>query len=200
MRVSALPDFSRKAALGFGQGQRRPCSGQGPQTSVRNLRSSHRFLHRTLTSCRLGFISSPPCVHTPPSPLTGLHMPLPSPGALQGPHPSPVHTPSPLTEGVQAGQNLGAPVPIQADAAHQELLVHWLDLWARAVLPLRHGAHGWHLPLTPACVRKDGQYQGSQQTLSPPDPLQSTSPISSLPGTEQGEEHGLSTLRACCSG
>lgn len=42
---------------------------------------------------------------------------------------------------MQARQNLGAPVTIQADAAHQELLVHRLDLRARALLPLRHGVH-----------------------------------------------------------
>lgn len=79
--------------------------------------------------------------------------------------PPSTHTLSPLTEGMQARQNLGAPVPIQADAAHQELLVHGLDLWARAVLPLRHGAHRWLLPLTPACIWRNGQYQAGQHSL-----------------------------------
>ena len=118
---------------------------------------------------------------------------------MQGSHPSPVHTPSPFTEGVQTRQDLGAPVPIQADAAHQELLVHRLDLRARAVLPFRHGAHRWLLPLTPACTQRDGQHQGSQHSLPPHDPhhpqsLKSTSPISSLPGMEQGEVGGPGTL------
>lgn len=82
------------------------------------------------------------------------------------------HIPSPLTEGVQARKNLGALVPIQADAAYQELLVHRLDLWARAVLPLCHGAHSWLLPLTPASVQRDGQHQGIQH-FSPPNPRHS---------------------------
>lgn len=192
-----------KAASGFGQGHRRSCSRQEARPSVRKplvLSQAQTFI-----SCRSGFIYSPPRVHTSPSPLTGLHTPLPSPEGVQGPYPSPVHTPSPFTEGVQTGQHLGAPVPIQADAAHQELLVHRLDLRARAVLPLRHGAHGWLLPLTPACTQRDGQHQGSQHSLPPPDRhhpqcLKSTSPVSSLPGMEQGEVGGLGALRACCSG
>ena len=185
------------AASEFGQGHRRPCSRQEAPPSVRKplvLSQAQTFI-----SCRSGFICSPPRVHTSPLPLTGLHMPLPSPEGLQGSHPSPVHTPSPFTEGVQTRQDLGAPVPIQADAAHQELLVHRLDLRARAVLPFRHGAHRWLLPLTPACTQRDGQHQGSQHSLPPHDPhhpqsLKSTSPISSLPGMEQGEVGGPGTL------
>jgi len=186
-----------KAASGFGQGHRRPCSRQEAPPSVRKPLVLSQV--QTFIFCRSGFICSPPRVHTSPSPLTGLHTPLPSPEGLQGPHPSPVHTPSPFTEGVQTRQDLGAPVPIQADAAHQKLLVHRLDLRARAVLPFRHGAHGWLLPLTPACTQRDGQHQGSQHSLPPRDPhhpqsLKSTSPISSLPGMEQGEVAGLGTL------
>ncbi|KAL0629444.1 hypothetical protein AAY473_002770, partial [Plecturocebus cupreus] len=103
------------------------------------------------------------------------------------------HTPSPLTEGVQARKNLGTLVPIQADAAYQELLVHRLDLWARAVLPLCHGAHRWLLPLKPASVWRDGQHQGVQRFLSPPNPrhsnpLQRTCPPSFSPGARQDSD------------
>lgn len=125
----------------------------------------------------------------------GLARPSPLPGT---------HSLSPLTKGMQARQDFGAPVPIQADTAHQKLLVHRLDLWARAVVPLCHGVHGWLLPLTPACIQRQGQPQGSLHFLSPPDPhysnpLQRTNPISSqteagqaVIGREQGEEGGLS--------
>lgn len=80
-----------KAASGFGQGHRRPCSRQEAQPSVRKplvLSQAQTFI-----SCRSGFICSPPRVHTSPSPLTSLHTPFLSPEGLQGPHPSPVHTP-----------------------------------------------------------------------------------------------------------
>lgn len=61
-----------------------------------------------LISCRLGFICSPPRVHTFPSHLTGLHMPFPSQGALQGHHPSPGHTPPHLSQKVcRQGRTLG---------------------------------------------------------------------------------------------
>lgn len=148
------------------------------------------------------YISLPPALS---------HVPPPSQAGLQGLHTSPshIHTythPSPLTKGMQARQNLGASVAIQADAAHQELLVHRLDLWARAVLPLRHGAHRRFPPLTAACVQRDGQLQGGPHFLSPPEPhhsnpLQRTNSISSLPEVgwavtrkQQGEVGGLRGL------
>lgn len=57
------------------------------------------------------------------------------------PHPrTHTHTTSPLTEGMKTRKNLGAPIPIQANAAHQELLVHWWDLRSGAIFPLCHSA------------------------------------------------------------
>lgn len=174
LRVSALTDFSG-AVEGCVRvregGQKRPCSGQGPRTSVRSFWSSHGFLHQTLIYCSW---SSPAPLHvyTNFPHLTGLHTPLPSQGACKVFLPPSAHTPSPLTEGMQARKNLGAPVPIQADAAHQELLVHGLDLWARAVLPLCHGVHRCLLPLTPACVWRDGQHQVKSVLPPLPDPTQ----------------------------
>ncbi len=45
-----------------------------------------------------------------------------------------------LTEGVQAGQDLGVVIMVQANAADQELLVYLPDHWAGAAgLTLRHG-------------------------------------------------------------
>lgn len=162
---------------------------------------------RTKTSSPAGGVHLLPsvCLHVPHLlQVCTCHPQLRGPASSSSP--SGTHTPSPLTKGMQARQNLGAPIPVQADAAHQELLVHRLDLWARAVLPLRHGAHGRFLPLTPACVQRERQPQGSPCSLSPPDPhhsnpLQGTNPIPSLPeagqavtGREQGEVGELRDL------
>lgn len=130
-----------KAALGFGEGQRRLCSGQGWYLSVRSFWLSYGFLHQALISYRLEVTSSSACVHKFPHLLQVYTRYSPLRSACKVFIPPSTQPPSPLTEGMQARQNLGAPVPIQADAAHQELLVHWLDLRARAVLPLCHGAH-----------------------------------------------------------
>lgn len=161
-----------EATLGFGKGQRRPSSGQGLWFNVRSFQSSHTFLQQLSSPTSRGS-SALLLVCTFPSPLTGLHMPL----SLRGPARS-----SPLTKGMQARQDFGAPVPIEADAAHQELLVHRLDLWARAVLPLRHGDHRWLCHSHSLCMER--RSTPGKPALALPtyphlsNPLKRTSPIS----------------------
>lgn len=192
-----------KAVLGLGK--KRPYCGQGPRPSVRSSWSSHGFLHQTLVSCRVGFTCSPAWVHKSPSPLTGLHMPLPSQGALLGLPPSrDTHAltshrryagkAEPWGTGTDPGRCCTpgtacpwAGPPGQGCPASSP--------WCPQMAPATH---------TSLCMEK-WSAPGKSALPPPPDPhhsnaLQRTSPISSLQGQqadlrEQGEVGGLSNPR-----
>lgn len=80
----------------------------------------------------------------------------------------------PLAEGVQAGQNLGVLVVVQADAAHQELLVYLTHHWAGAPgFVLRHGG-GLLEPRTTEALNLEGGTH--KRSLSGPGTLRTLDP------------------------
>lgn len=180
------------------------CLGAWEGGSFRSSWSSHGFLHQTLISGMVGFTCSPAWVHKFPSPLIGLHMPLPSQGALQGLPPSQdTHTltshrryagkAEPWGTGIDPGRccTPGTACP-----------------WAGPPGQGCPASSPWCPRMAPAsytslCMEK-WSAPGKSAFPPPPDPhhsnaLQRISPISSLPGArqaviwrQQGEIGGLS--------